>query len=97
GCCLGRAGRGDYERGHRGHPGGDGIPIPHGHGFGGAIHGGPAAPRTVLDAGGGGRDVTADFAADSGGSGSDDGVDVQVEGGGADGNDHRVGGAANLG
>src|ERR1035441_7176672 len=82
GCCLGRAGRGDYERGHRGHPGGDGSPLPHGHGFGGAIYGGPAAPGAVFDAGGGGRDVAADFAADSGGGGSDDAVDVQVEGGG---------------
>src|SRR5208282_4599275 len=78
-------------------PGGDGDPLPLGHGFGGTIRAGPAAAGAVFGAGGGGRNVTADFAGDSGGGGRGGAVDVQAERGGADGNDRGVGGAANGG
>jgi hypothetical protein len=88
---TGCPGSGDYECGYRGDSGGDRGPLSLGHGFGGTIRGGPAASGAVFGAGGGGRNVAADFSGDSSGIGSGDAVDVQAESGGAEGIDHGVG------
>src|SRR6266481_4188168 len=88
---IGRPGSGDYDRGHRGDPSGHGNPLPLRHGFGGTIHGGSVAAGRVFRAGGGGRDVAADFAADSGRDWSGNAVDVQAEGSGTEGDYHGGG------
>src|SRR6266478_3274371 len=94
---IGRPGSGDYDRGHRGDPSGHGNPLPLRHGFGGTIHGGSAAAGRVFGAGGGGRDVAADFAADSGRDWSGNAVDGQAESSGAEGDDYGGGFSAGGG